>query len=71
MVRLLRGQPLTVVEVDALDGVARGESAAETGARLFRSTEAVKSQRKKAYAKLGARDRAHAVALAFRAGLIR
>jgi RNA polymerase sigma factor (sigma-70 family) len=47
-----------------------GETAAQTGARLFLSSETVKSYRKRVIAKLGARNGTHAVALALRSGLL-
>ena len=54
-----------------LAGAANGETAAQTGARLFLSPETVKSYRKRVIAKLGARNGTHAVALALRSGLLR
>ncbi|MGW2937630.1 response regulator transcription factor [Streptomyces sp. NPDC001156] len=54
-----------------LVGLAAGESVEETAARLARSLETVKSHRKHLYEQLGARNAAHAVAIADRMGLLR
>ena len=53
-------------ERDVLAGAADGETAEQTGARLYLSSETVKSYRKRVIAKLGARNGTHAVALALR-----
>lgn len=50
----------------AADGLSMPEIAESTG----RATETVKTQLARARSKLGARNVAHAVALAFRAGLV-
>jgi DNA-binding CsgD family transcriptional regulator len=67
---ILEGEPLTAREQEILAGAAEGETAAQTGARLFLSSETVKSYRKRVIAKLGARNGTHAVALAMRSGLL-
>jgi two-component system, NarL family, nitrate/nitrite response regulator NarL len=67
---ILEGEPLTERETEILAGAADGETAAETGARLFLSSETVKGYRKRIIAKLGARNGTHAVALALRKGLL-
>ena len=67
---ILEGEPLTPREREILAGAADGETAAQTGARLFLSSETVKSYRKRVIAKLGARNGTHAVALALRTGLL-
>jgi DNA-binding CsgD family transcriptional regulator len=67
---VLEGEPLTPREQEILAGAADGETAAQTGARLFLSCETVKSYRKRVIAKLGARNGTHAVALALRSGLL-
>ena len=48
----------------------RGRRPPRPGARLFLSSETVKSYRKRIIAKLGARNGTHAVALALRSGLL-
>jgi two-component system, NarL family, nitrate/nitrite response regulator NarL len=67
---ILEGEPLTERETEILAGAADGETAAETGARLFLSSETVEGYRKRIIAKLGARNGTHAVALALRTGLL-
>jgi DNA-binding CsgD family transcriptional regulator len=67
---VLEGEPLSDREAEILAGAADGETAAQTGERLYLSTETVKSYRKRVIAKLGARNGTHAVALALRKGLL-
>ena len=71
LAEILNGEPLNERETEILAGAANGETAAQTGARLFLSPETVKSYRKRVIAKLGARNGTHAVALALRSGLLR
>ena len=71
LAEILQGEPLNDRETEILAGAANGETAAQTGARLFLSPETVKSYRKRVIAKLGARNGTHAVALALRSGLLR
>ena len=71
LAEILEGEPLNDREHEILAGAAEGETAAQTGARLYLSTETVKSYRKRIIAKLGARNGTHAVALALRAGKLR
>lgn len=71
LAEILEGVPLNVRETEILAGAANGETAAQTGARLYLSPETVKSYRKRVIAKLGARNGTHAVALALRSGLLR
>jgi DNA-binding NarL/FixJ family response regulator len=47
-----------------------GKSNAEIGRDLYVSEDTVKTHARRLFRKLGARDRAHAVASAFRAGLV-
>ena len=68
LAEILEGEPLNDRETEILAGAAEGETAAQTGARLYLSPETVKSYRKRIIAKLGARNGTHAVALALRAG---
>jgi DNA-binding NarL/FixJ family response regulator len=61
---------LTERELQVLRGMADGKSNAEIGRDLFVSEDTVKTHARRLFRKLGARDRAHAVAAAFRAGLV-
>jgi DNA-binding NarL/FixJ family response regulator len=54
---------LTAREDEVLDRIVAGESNAEIAARLFLSVSTVKSYVNDVFSKLGARDRAHAVAI--------
>ncbi|WP_229075591.1 helix-turn-helix transcriptional regulator [Actinoplanes sp. DH11] len=56
---------------ETLECLAAGETAREMAARLFISPNTVKSRLKTLYQQLGARDQAHAVAIAFRLGILR
>ncbi len=62
--------PLTARELEVLRLAATGLQIHEIARQLFVSRETVKSHLAHAYAKLGARNRADAVARALRAGLI-
>ena len=57
---------LTERELQVLRGMADGKSNAEIGRELFVSEDTVKTHARRIYRKLGARDRAHAVALGMR-----
>jgi DNA-binding CsgD family transcriptional regulator len=70
LAEVLEGEPLTERETEILEGVAEGETAVQTGRRLFLSSETVKGYRKRVIAKLGARNAPHAVAVAIRRGLL-
>jgi DNA-binding NarL/FixJ family response regulator len=61
---------LTEREMQVLLGMAEGKSNAEIGRELFVSEDTVKTHARRLFRKLGARDRAHAVAAGFRAGLV-
>jgi len=61
---------LTEHELQVLRGMADGKSNAEIGRELFVSEDTVKTHARRLFRKLGARDRAHAVAAGFRAGLV-
>jgi DNA-binding NarL/FixJ family response regulator len=61
---------LTEREMQVLVGMADGKSNAEIGRDLFVSEDTVKTHARRLFRKLGARDRAHAVAAGFRAGLV-
>jgi DNA-binding NarL/FixJ family response regulator len=64
------GEPLSARELQILTAAANGLENAEIGRQVFLSAFTVKSHLQRAYRKLGARDRAHAVALALTARLI-
>jgi ATP/maltotriose-dependent transcriptional regulator MalT len=61
---------LTERELQVLRGMADGASNAEIGRQLFVSEDTVKTHARRLFRKLGARDRAHAVAVGFRTGLL-
>jgi DNA-binding NarL/FixJ family response regulator len=61
---------LTERELQVLRGMADGKSNAEIGRELFVSEDTVKTHARRLFRKLGARDRAHAVAVGFRSGLV-
>jgi len=61
---------LTERELQVLRGMSEGKSNAEIGRELFVSEDTVKTHARRLFRKLGARDRAHAVAAAFRSGLV-
>lgn len=70
VVRPARSVTLTERELQVLRGMADGQSNAEIGRDLFVSEDTVKTHARRLFRKLGARDRAHAVAAGFRAGLV-
>ena len=70
LAEVIGGDDLTEREMEILVFAAEGETAGETGERLFLSIETVKGYRKKIIAKLEARNMVHAIAIAFRTGLI-
>jgi DNA-binding NarL/FixJ family response regulator len=65
-----RRPALTERELQVLRGMADGKSNAEIGRDLFVSEDTVKTHARRLFRKLSARDRAHAVAAGFRAGLV-
>jgi DNA-binding CsgD family transcriptional regulator len=71
LAEILEGETLSEREMEILAGAAEGETAAQTGERLYLSAETVKSYRKRVIAKLGARNGTHAVAIAMRTGKLR
>lgn len=62
---------LTEREVQVLTGMGRGLSNAEIGRELFLSEDTVKTHARRLFRKLSAADRAQAVAVGFRWGLVR
>ncbi|MGL5828853.1 MAG: response regulator transcription factor [Angustibacter sp.] len=61
---------LTEREVQVLGGMSRGKSNSEIGRELFLSEDTVKTHARRLFRKLGAADRAQAVAMGFRWGLV-
>lgn len=72
LVSQVRGshERLTGRELEVLGAVARGLSNAQVGAELFISEATVKTHLLRVFAKLGVDDRAHAVMVAVRRGLL-
>ncbi len=61
---------LTERELQVLTGMSKGRSNAQIGRELFLSEDTVKTHARRLFRKLGAADRAHAVAVGFRWGLL-
>jgi DNA-binding NarL/FixJ family response regulator len=57
-------------EMQVLDGMCEGLSNAQIGRELYLSNNTVKSLARRLFAKLGVHERAHAVARAYRLGLL-
>jgi DNA-binding NarL/FixJ family response regulator len=74
--RAPRGHPvgtppaLTEREQQVLEGMSRGKSNAEIGGELYLSEDTVKTHARRLFRKIGAADRAQAVALGFRWGFL-
>jgi DNA-binding NarL/FixJ family response regulator len=66
-----RAPQLTERERQVLDGMASGKSNGEIGRELYLSEDTVKTHARRLFRKLGAADRAQAVALGFRWGFVR
>lgn len=66
-----RGAALTDREVQVLRAFADGNNYGDVGKLLKLSEFTVKSHAERIYVKLGARDKTHAVALAFHGGLLK
>jgi DNA-binding NarL/FixJ family response regulator len=62
---------LTERELQVLTGMSRGRSNAEIGKELYLSEDTVKTHARRLFRKLGAADRAQAVAVGYRWGLVR
>lgn len=62
---------LTRRELEVLSGMSHGRSNAQIGAELFLSEDTVKTHARRLFRKLGAADRAQAVAIGLRQGIIR
>jgi len=63
--------PLTERELQVLRGMGRGRSNSEIGKELYLSEDTVKTHARRLFRKVGAADRAQAVAMGFRWGLVR
>lgn len=63
--------PLTRRELQVLELAAAGATNDEAGERLGIACETVKTYSKHVIAKLGARNGKHAIAIAFRQGILR
>lgn len=61
---------LTERELQVLRGMSQGRSNGEIGHELFLSEDTIKTHARRLFRKLGARDRAQAVAVGFRRGLV-
>lgn len=59
---------LTEREMQVLRGMSQGQSNSHIGRDLFLSEDTIKTHARRLFSKLGARDRAHAVALGLRHG---
>ena len=64
----LAGRPLTDIERAVLHGIANGRSDARIAADMCRTRDTIKVHVRRLRAKLGARDRAHAVRLGYASG---
>ncbi|GIG30027.1 response regulator transcription factor [Cellulomonas marina] len=62
---------LTKREVEVLVGMSNGQSNSQIGQSLFLSEDTIKTHARRLFRKLGAADRAQAVAIGLRRGLIR
>jgi DNA-binding NarL/FixJ family response regulator len=62
---------LTPRETEVMALIARGRSNSEIAAELYLSEPTVKTHVTRIFAKIGVRDRVHAVVLAYEAGLVR
>lgn len=65
------GKPLTARELQILEGMRRALGNQEIGVELGLAEDTVKNHARRLFAKLGARDRTHAVALGFESGALR
>lgn len=68
--RDVASEPLTVREAQVLQLVAAGHSNKGIGGELYLSEDTIKTHMRRLMRKLKARDRAHAVAIGYRAGII-
>ncbi|OEV07853.1 response regulator transcription factor, partial [Streptomyces nanshensis] len=61
---------LTARELQILQGMSCGHSNAEIGRKLYLAENTIKSHARSLFKKLAARDRAHAVGIGYRSGLL-
>jgi DNA-binding NarL/FixJ family response regulator len=64
------GAALTERELQVLTGMSQGKSNAQIGRDLYLSEDTIKTHARRLFRKLGVNDRAQAVALGFRRGLV-
>ena len=68
-----RGRPggrLSMREMQVLTGMSQGKSNAQIGRELYLSEDTIKTHARRLFRKLGAKDRAEAVATGFRRGIM-
>jgi DNA-binding NarL/FixJ family response regulator len=70
MVREASGVSLSMREMQVLTGMSQGKSNAQIGRELYLSEDTIKTHARRLFRKLGAKDRAEAVATGFRRGLM-
>ncbi len=61
---------LSMREMQVLTGMSQGKSNAQIGRELYLSEDTIKTHARRLFRKLGAKDRAEAVALGFRRGMM-
>ncbi|WP_167762128.1 response regulator transcription factor [Blastococcus sp. CT_GayMR20] len=61
---------LSMREMQVLTGMSQGKSNAQIGRELYLSEDTIKTHARRLFRKLGAKDRAEAVALGFRRGIM-
>lgn len=64
------GTPLSPSELEILPLMAEGLSDKEIGAEIWRAVDTVKTHNRRMFKRMGARNRAHAIALAYETGLL-
>ena len=69
-VREATGVQLSMREMQVLTGMSQGKSNAQIGRELYLSEDTIKTHARRLFRKLGAKDRAEAVATGFRRGMM-
>ena len=64
------GRRLSMREMQVLTGMSQGKSNAQIGRELYLSEDTIKTHARRLFRKLGAKDRAEAVATGFRRGIM-